>query len=61
MHTDIIHVTLRNHKRSTALERSVIDYWEVKHVSLDPKPRPLRQQWNKAIGPHEGFLVLGKL
>ena len=33
------HVTLRNHNRSTALEQLVIDYWELKHVLLDPNPR----------------------
>ena len=28
IHSDIQHATLRNHNRSTALERSVKDYWD---------------------------------
>ena len=33
IHTD---TTTCNHTRSTALERSVVDNWELKHVLLDP-------------------------
>ena len=41
------HATLKNHNRSTALKRSVIDFFlgggggGLKHVLLDPNPRPV--------------------
>ena len=35
IHRDIT-CDIGNHNRSTALERSVIDYWGLKHVLLDP-------------------------
>ena len=50
-----LHVTLRNHNRNTALERSVIDYWGLKHALLAPNPRPLLLQWFQTFGSHEGF------
>ena len=49
-HTEIL-VTLRNHYRSTAFERSVIDFGgggggeRLKHVLPDPNPRPKLPQW----------------
>ena len=59
IHTDIKQVTLRNHTRSTALERSVMDYWGWeegrKHSLLDPNPRPLLLRSFERFGPHIGF------
>ena len=59
-----INVTLKNHNRSTALERLVIDYWGggggLKLVSLAPTRRPPLLQWFESFGPfgpHEGFLA----
>ena len=44
IHTDITACNIE-HNRSNALERSVIDYWGLKHALLDPNPRPMLLQW----------------
>ena len=56
IHRDI--TTLRNHNRSTALERSVINNWVgrgwrgLKLLLLGPNPHPLLLQWFETFGPH---------
>ena len=52
IHTDITTCTIEEHNKSTALERSVIDYWGHKYVLLNPNPHPLFE----TFGTHEGFL-----
>ena len=53
----------RTHNRSTALERSVKDYWGgggrggVKHGLLDSGPLPLLLQWFEIFGRHDGSLT----
>ena len=54
------HVTLRDHNRSIALKRLVIDYLgdggAKTRSKLGPNPRPLALQWLKTFNPLGDFL-----
>ena len=52
-------VTVRNHNRSTALERSVLKYWGLKPVLRDPTSpsASVMAQNIQLFGPCEGFLT----